>query len=95
MQRRALAILLLVLVLGLAFGNVALAQSKSLYWQRYDVDIAIQTNGDFRVTETQELVFTSGTFHFGQREINLNRLNNISDVTVKEANGPRYTQCRQ
>src|SRR5512135_3611122 len=93
MKRQGLAILLLALVLMLAFGSIAMAQSKSLYWQRYDVDIAIQTNGDFRVTETQELVFTSGTFQYGQRTINLFRLNDITDVSVKEENGRVYTQA--
>ena len=32
--------------------------AKTLYWQRYDVDLTVLTNGDLRVEETQELVFT-------------------------------------
>jgi len=66
-------------------------QDKALYWQRYDVDITVRTDGDMRIVETQELVFTSGTFRYGQREIALNRLSNISDVTVAEEGGPQYT----
>ena len=42
MKQKAISVLLLTLVLLLAFGSVALAQDKTLYWQRYDVDIAIQ-----------------------------------------------------
>ncbi len=80
--------LLLVVVVLLAVGGVAQAQDKTLYWQRYDVDITILTNGDFRVIETNELVFTSGTFRFGQREIPIDKLDGISDVTVSEEGGP-------
>ena len=94
MKQKWFSVALLVLVLLLAFGSVALAQDKTLYWQRYDVDIAVQKSGDMRITETQELVFTSGTFQYGQREIALSRLSNISDVTVGEegAGGQQYTQ---
>ena len=44
----------------LAFGGLAGAQeTKKLYWQRYDVDLDVQKNGDLQVEETQELVFTT------------------------------------
>ena len=82
MRRKWFSVLFLMLALTLAFASVAQAQDKTLYWQRYDVDITVQKNGDLRVIETQELVFTSGTFRYGQREIALNRLSSISDVTV-------------
>lgn len=65
---------------------------KNLYWQRYDVDIGIQQSGDMRITETQELVFTSGTFRWGQREIPFNRLSDIKDIAVSEEGGPTYTE---
>jgi uncharacterized membrane protein YgcG len=81
---------LLLLVLVLALGGAARAQDKTLYWQRYDVDITVQTNGDFRVVETQELVFTSGTFRYGERDIEMTRLSGIGDVTVAEEGGPQY-----
>ena len=91
MRRKWFSVLFLMLALTLAFASVAQAQDKTLYWQRYDVDITVQKNGDLRVIETQELVFTSGTFRYGQREIALNRLSSISDVTVGELGGPQYT----
>ena len=69
MSRKLLSLSLLILILILAFGGVAQAQDKTLYWQRYDVDLAPQTNGDLHVAETQELVFTNGTFRYGQRAI--------------------------
>lgn len=90
MKQRWLSIIMLALILLLSFGSLASAQSKTLYWQRYDVDITVLNNGDLRVVETQELVFTSGTFRYGQRAISLYRLDNISDVTVSEQGGPEY-----
>ena len=67
MSKKRFAVLVSLLVLLLAFTGAAQAQSKSLYWQRYDVDITVQKNGDMRVVETQELVFTNGSFTYGQR----------------------------
>ncbi len=84
------AALVVVLAVLLALAGGAQAQDRALYWQRYDVDIAILKSGDIRVTETQELVFTSGTFRFGQREIPLQRLDNLGDFTVAEEGGPEY-----
>jgi len=89
-NRRLAGLLLLVVILLVAAGGVAQAQDRSGYWQRYDVDINIMPSGDFRVEETQELVFTSGTFRFGQREIPLNKTDGISDITVSEEGGPDY-----
>jgi hypothetical protein len=68
------------------------AQPKSLFWQRYDVDIAIQKSGDFRVRETQAFEFTSGLFTWNERDIDLFHLSAITGVSVREANGPVYTQ---
>lgn len=85
-------IALMMLVLLLAFSGIAQAQDKTLYWQRYDVDITVQQNGDLRIVETQELVFTSGTFRFGERVISRFRLDSIEDVTVAELGGPEYAR---
>ena len=90
MKQKWLSIIVLALILLLSFGGLAGAQTKTLYWQRYDVDITVLLNGNLRVVETQELVFTSGSFSYGQRAISLYRLDNISDVTVSELNGPEY-----
>ena len=88
MKQKWLSVGLLALVLLLAFGSIAQAQDKTLYWQRYDVDITVQKSGDLRVVETQELVFTSGTFRYGQREVLQNRFSGLSDITVSELDGP-------
>jgi uncharacterized membrane protein YgcG len=84
------ALVLLTLLLSL-LALPAHAQTKSLYWESYDVDITILENGDFRVVETQHLVFTSGTFTYGVRHIPIDYLSTIKDVAVSEAGGPVYT----
>ncbi len=93
MTRKLLSGLFLVLALVLAFGGVAGAQNtQTLYWQRYDVDLTVLKNGDLHVEETQELVFTSGTFRYGQREVFLDRIRDITDITVAEVGGSVYRQ---
>ncbi|MDH7487407.1 MAG: DUF2207 domain-containing protein [Anaerolineae bacterium] len=73
------ALALLLMVVGIAY-----AQGKTLYWQRLDVEITVNEDGTFRVEETQEIVFTSGTFTFGYRDIDMRWLESISDVEVRE-----------
>ena len=83
MRLRRLSYLVLFLLL-LAMASPAYAQSKTLYWQRLDVDITVNEDGTFRVEETQEIVFTSGTFTYGYRDVDMSRLDSISDVEVRE-----------
>ena len=87
MSRKLLSLSLLILIAILAFSGIAQAQDKTLYWQRYDVDLAPQKNGDLHVTETQELVFTNGTFQYGQRAIPMDRLGEIKNIQVRELDG--------
>ena len=84
MKPRLWLLLLLALVLALGSWNIAQAQEKSLYWQRYDVGIDVQPNSDMLVEETQQIVFTSGTFRFGFAAIPLDRVERITDVEVSE-----------
>ena len=67
---RWISFLTLICLLATLFVNPALAQDKRLYWENYDVDIAIQQDGCFRVVESQELTFTVGTFRYGIRSTN-------------------------
>jgi hypothetical protein len=85
-----LALFVLVLLLFAVASPAAYAQDRTLYWQRYDVDLTVQQNGDLRIVETQELVFTSGTFRFGQREVLQSQFSDLRDVTVSELGGPEY-----
>ena len=79
-------ILLLSLAITLLLSGTAQANpaSKSLYWDRFDVNITILPNGDFIVEEMREITFTSGEFHFGYRSIPMDRLENITNVEVWE-----------
>ena len=82
---------LILLLYLLAFAPVATAQSKSVEVERRDGRMAIQQNGDVQVTETWEVNFIGGPFHFAFREIPLNRVNDITDWKVSE-NGQAYTE---
>jgi len=79
-MRRTYWTLLLALTLALALTGVAQAQGQSLYWERFDVNVTVLPSGDFVVEEIQEIVFTSGEFHFGYRSIPMDRLENITGV---------------
>jgi uncharacterized membrane protein len=84
MRRHLWLGMLLALVIVLAGWGAAQAQDKSLYWQRYDVNINVQQNSDILVEEIQQIVFTSGTFRFGYAAIPLDRVERIADVQVSE-----------
>jgi hypothetical protein len=80
---------LALLVLVLAAVPAALAQTQSLYWERFDVDIAVQDDGNLLVTESQTINFTSGAFHEGFAELSTTNTDGITDVTLSE-NGQPY-----
>ncbi len=80
---RLMAFAVVVCVLVIAPLS-AVAQSKTLIWQRLDSDITVQPNGDLRVVETNVIRFTSGTFTFGYRDIDQKRLTDITDVAATE-----------
>ncbi|RME81295.1 MAG: DUF2207 domain-containing protein, partial [Caldilineae bacterium] len=62
----------------------ASAQTKTLYWDRFDVDITVNRDGTFDVAETQTIVFTNGTFTFGFRSIPTDKLESLSDIVVED-----------
>jgi uncharacterized membrane protein len=74
----------LVLIVLLLVPAAVDAQTKTLYWERYNVDITVQENGDLLIEEIQSIVFTSGTFTFGYRTIPLWRTDGITDIQVWE-----------
>ncbi len=85
-------ILLLAWLLASLMAQPIYAQDKSLYWGNYDVAITVQPDGCFRVVETQELVFTVGTFRFGVRTIPTESTSSIDAVQVSELGGQAYTR---
>ena len=84
MRRHVWLGLLLALFVILGSWSLAQAQDKSLFWQRWDVNIEVQQNSDMLIEEIQEITFTSGTFRFGFRSIPLDRVEDIVDVQVWE-----------
>ncbi len=82
---------LILLAVALLIPSMAQAQSKTLYWERYNVDITVLQNGDMLVEELQTIVFTSGTFRYGYRTIPMDKADGIQDVEVWEENH-QYTQ---
>jgi len=76
--------LMLALLSALSIASPADAALQPPYFQLFDVDIAIQPNGDFVVTETQTVVFGSQSARHGFRRIPMDRTEAIEDVTVSE-----------
>jgi len=60
------------------------AQAKSVYAKNYDVDVAVLPNGDLRVVERLEMAFQGGPFSYGFRTIPNERLDDITDIEVRE-----------
>jgi hypothetical protein len=81
----ASAIGLFIVTAGTALGQ---ASQPAVAWQRYDVDIAVQTNGSLTIAETQAIAF-GGTLQHGFRVIPLERTTGITDVSVAERVGDR------
>ncbi|MBV9578251.1 MAG: DUF2207 domain-containing protein [Chloroflexi bacterium] len=80
MRACLLAILLFVLASGTA---AAQSTSRSVDWQRFDVDLAWQTDGSLIVTETQTIDF-HGTYQQGYRVIPDDRTTGITDISVSQ-----------
>ena len=68
------------------------AETKSLLWKRLDTEIVVQLNGDLKITETNVIEFTSGTFSWGFRDIDLSRLTDVRDIVVTENGIPLETE---
>jgi uncharacterized membrane protein len=88
-MRRLLIWSLIVLIALVWLSVPAGAQTKSLYWKRFDVDVTVQPNGDLRVVEIQEITFLGGPFHYGYATIPGDRLDDIADIEIWEE-GQRY-----
>ena len=80
--------LLFLMLLGALFmpGSAA-AQSKSFYWERFDVEMTLLENGDIQVVETQVLNFSGEPFTFGYGAILTGSAGNndaISNIALRE-----------
>ncbi|HLF36941.1 MAG TPA: DUF2207 domain-containing protein [Anaerolineales bacterium] len=86
----------LLLALGLllvGWPRSAAAQGKTLYWERFDVTLAIQPNGDLKVVERQRIRFTAGSFTYGFALIPLDKTQGIDQVSLSEPGGTVYQEA--
>ena len=87
-----LAALLFSSFLGVTTAPASAAE-KSLVWERFDVDIQVNSDGTFDVAEHQAIRFVDGTFTFGYRDIPKRNFDYITDWSVTDAAGNVYTQA--
>lgn len=83
-----------LLLILLAAPQPSHAQSKSFYWENFDVDITLMENGDMRIVETQTLNFSGSTFSYGYGTIYTGQKGSndgITDIGVS-GNGVKYTE---
>src|SRR5215216_6038463 len=93
-SRQVLSQLLVGLLLGCAaFAPAAGAQQRSVTWERFDVDLAVQQDGVVRVAETQA-IRCQGTYQQGFRVIPTDRVTAIDDVSVAEVVGGQTSPYR-
>ena len=87
-MRRCRQILLLAILLIWLRPAPAWAQSQVPFvWDRYDVEIVLRPDGTFDVAGTQVLA-TSSTIRKGFREIPLDRVGGITQISVEEPGRP-------
>ncbi len=93
-MQRKIVVLCLILTVLLGISLPASAQSRSVLYEEWNVDIfdVDTTNNSFYVRETLKVRF-SGTFRFGSRVIALNNLENIDNVRVTEAGVALRSSC--
>ena len=74
---------LLTIVLGVLLAEAPVhAQDKTYALSDYDVTLALQSDGTYRVEETIRFDFQQGTFTFGTRTIPKGRIDALYDVQV-------------
>ena len=72
-----------MMLLSASISTVA-AQTRSIVWQRWDVNIVVTNTGDLLITETQAIEFRGGPFREGFREIANNFTEGITNFNVYE-----------
>jgi uncharacterized membrane protein len=96
-MRRLASLILIAFIaaLLLALPDVE-AQTRSVFWQRWDVliDNFDTQRNRFSVTETHDVYF-SGSFSFGSRVIEMTNLEDIVDVQVFQGNQPLQSACTE
>lgn len=90
-------VLLLLVVVVVPYVGARQEDSRSLYWNRYDVTIQeIDTTANrFVVIEDQEIVVEEGPFSFGYREIPLERLEEITKIEIYDNGALLSASCEE
>lgn len=86
-MRTAVSILFLLLLGALLLPGSAAAQTKSFYWELFDVDMTLLENGDMQIVETQVLNFSGAPFTFGYGSIltgSAGNNDNITNIELRE-----------
>ncbi|WP_420643081.1 DUF2207 family protein [Candidatus Leptofilum sp.] len=78
--RTAVSLLAGLLLAILILTGSAEAQTKSFYWERFDVEITLLENGDMVIEETQVLNFSGEPFTFGYGTILTGSVGNNDDI---------------
>ena len=87
-MRRWHRILILVALLTWTGAGWAQAQADAPFvWERYDVELVLRPDGTVEVAETQVLAIF-GTIRKGFREIPLERVGGITEISVEEPGRP-------
>ncbi|MEO5953190.1 MAG: DUF2207 domain-containing protein, partial [Chloroflexia bacterium] len=73
----------------------AYAQEKQYHMDRYDSNITVNDDGSLDVQEVLTYVFESGTFKRGLREIDLGKVDSISNVRVEEEKSGQFVPYRK
>ncbi len=71
-------------LLAAAFFIPVQAADQVYHYESIDVGINLQPNSDLDITETQKLVYESGTFYYAYRWIPLDRVVAIDKISVSE-----------
>ncbi len=99
LKTRKLTLSLIVfLALFSVLSGAAVAQNKTVVWERHDVELTVNTDGTMHVKETQEITFLTGTFTEGfvyRHKANTEDLRDFivyePDQPYREGRGDPYT----
>lgn len=81
--------LLIICFVAILLPGFAAAQDRAIRWDRFDIAVDVQPNGDLQFTETQRLLVDSGQFRFGTRTFKTGDNGRVRGVQVSE-NGRSY-----
>ena len=87
-NRAVLFILSLSFSVFIGTTAVQATSPHPFYWEKIDVNLQLIESGDLLVTETQKYVFTAPYTNLRTRYIQLDRIDEIRDITVTENNLP-------